>query len=256
MTRLAQDGSSFCSRLSRWRRWEHIAHLFFFFLRPGLHQMNKRVYTMSCFNTRAVNVRLCSGTNEQHTKFECVCVRESKSEWVCKYSLHGRAIHSVVTVILRDCIDWSWWRMRYQAEGHLSLSVVSLSLCLTHTHTHTHSGTRLERPHEWIEMESNHTVKWLHNNFSFAVFALSRSFSCPSEVHRILTTEKGIQWQLTSSLLCTTLFFFIPWMCSTATVVHFMSQERLHLRFIFWQICFACVCAGSGWWEVSLIKEN
>lgn len=102
----------------------------------------------------------------------CVCVRESKSEWVCKYSLHGRAIHSVVTVILRDCIDWSWWRMRYQAEGHLSLSVVSLSLCLTHTHTHTHSGTRLERPHEWIEMESNHTVKWLHNNFSFAVFAL------------------------------------------------------------------------------------
>lgn len=170
MTRLAQDGSSFCSRLSRWRRWEHIAHLFFFFLRPGLHQMNKRVYTMSCFNTHAVNVRLCSGTNEQHTKFECVCVRESKSEWVCKYSLHGRAIHSVVTVILRDCIDWSWWRMRYQAEGHLSLSVVSLSLCLTHTHTH--SGTRLERPHEWIEMESNHTVKWLHNNFSFAVFAL------------------------------------------------------------------------------------
>lgn len=74
--------------------------------------MNKQVYTMSCFNTHAVNVSVCSGTNEQHTKFECVCERESEREsecvcvCVCKYSLHGRAIHSVVTVILRDCIDW------------------------------------------------------------------------------------------------------------------------------------------------------
>lgn len=155
-----------------------------------------------------------AATTEQLTSltvcaFVCTCVFE--------HSLYDRPIHSVVTVILRDRIDWSWWRLRYQVEGHLSLPISAIlthSFCyvnrptqtLSHTHTYTHwdSLNPLERPHQWIEIESNHIIKWLHNNLQ----STSNSLPCPCKVYLVLMTERGIEWQLCSSLLQSSLSSF------------------------------------------------
>lgn len=108
---------------------------------------------------------------------------EREQHTVCKCSMHGGVIYSVVAEILRDCIDWPRWRLRYHAEGHLCVQSI-----------HTDSDTSLESPYQWIEIESNHMVK--------SLYLTDHSPSCPCKVHCVLMTEKGFHWQLSPSLPC------------------------------------------------------
>lgn len=125
--------------------------------------------------------------------------RERAVYRVCECSMHGGVIYSVVAEILRDCIDWPWWRLRYHAEGHLSRSLQSV---------HTDSDTSLESPYQWIEIESNHMAK--------SLYFTNHSPSCPCKVHCVLMTEKGFHWQLSPSLPCREQPLSVPCISSSA----------------------------------------
>lgn len=127
-------------------------------------------------------------------------VNGSTKKDLCVYSVHTGVIYSLVTVILRNCIDWFWWKLRYYAEGHLSF-----------------------------------VIRW-----QFSLQSTSHYLPCPCKVHYVLTTEKGIKWQLTSSLPCRELPLFIHSMCSAKDEVHFMS------KWLNWKVFFKALSAGNS----------
>ncbi len=117
-----------------------------------------------------------------------------------------------------------YWLVLMESEISSRRTLVPVHPWLPHTHTHTHTHTqiqtRLERSRQWIEIESNHILKWFDDNFRLQ--SMNHSLSRPCKVHSVLTTERGIQWQLTSSLPGRKKPLFIPWMSSTEDVVHLM----------------------------------
>ena len=148
----------------------------------------------------------------KHSKCQCVCWDKWAAYKVCLFvSVCVFTAWQANSFCCDSNSEGLYWLVLMEAEISSRRTLVcpalafSLILSLTQTDTHrptyaqSDSETCLERPHQWIEIESNHIVKWLRNCFSLQ--STSHSLPCPCKIHRVLTTEKGIQWQLSPSLL-------------------------------------------------------